>query len=329
MVIAHKKYIVELSKTMKSLATVFTLLFIVSGFAATIATTDARANVKPDFRNERPGTKDIIKARFDVRPGGTLYIDIDRGSIIIEASGDDEVYVELERDIRGVSSEEEKKILEQHEYDISKDGNNVVVESRFDDDGNGSWSWKKLHRKKKFKLTVTIRVPERFNIDFENGAGNVEIEDLEGMVVGRTGAGNIVIGDINGPVDISSGAGNINIESVVGYVDVRTGAGNITIDEVAGEINAQTGAGNVVATVTRQPREDSDLGTGAGNVTVYLADDIAVDVEAHSSLGSASCDFDLRVKGKWMSKSFGGELNGGGPSLTLHSGVGNVSLKRY
>ncbi|GMQ81309.1 MAG: DUF4097 family beta strand repeat-containing protein [Rhodothermia bacterium] len=314
---------------MKSLATVFLLLFIATTVASGSVTTDARANVKPDFQKEKPGTKDIIKARFDVRPGGTLYIDIDRGLIDIEASGDDEVYVELVRDVRGVSSDEEKAILEQHEYDISKDGNNVVIESRFDADNNGSWSWKRLRKKKIFKLTVTIRVPERYNIDFENGAGNVEIADLDGTVVGRTGAGNIVVGDINGPVDISSGAGNIDIESVVGYVDVRTGAGNITIDKVAGEIDAQTGAGNVVATVTRQPREDSDLGSGAGNVTVYLAEDIAVDVEAHSSLGSASCDFDLRVKGKWMSKSFGGELNGGGPLLTLHSGVGNVSLKRY
>ena len=310
---------------MKFLATVFLLLFV----AATVSPMISQANVKPDPRSDKPGTKDIIKARFDVRPGGTLYIDIDRGTIQIETSGDDEVYVELKRDVRGVSSEEEKEILEHHEYDISKDGNNVVVESRFDAENNGSWSWRRLRKKRVFKLTVTIRVPERYNIDFENGAGNVSIEDLDGMVVGRTGAGNIVVGDINGPVDISSGAGNIDIESVVGYVDVRTGAGNITIDDVAGEINAQTGAGNVVATVTSQPREDSDLGTGAGNVTVYLAEDIAVNVEAHSSLGSASCDFDLRVKGKWMSKSFGGELNGGGPALTLHSGVGNVSLKRY
>lgn len=314
---------------MKSLSTVFLLLFVATTFASSFVTTEVRANVKPDFRNEKPGTKDIIKVRFNVQPGGTLYIDIDRGLIEIEASGDDEVYVELERDVRGVSSEQEKQILEQHEYDISKDGNNVVVESRFDADDGGSWSWRRLHKKKIFKLTVTIRVPERYNIDFENGAGNVTIEDLDGTVVGRTGAGNIVVGDINGPVDISSGAGNINIASVVGYVDVRTGAGNITIDEVAGEIDAQTGAGNVVATVTSQPREDSDLGSGAGNVTVYLAEDIAVDVDAHSSLGSASCEFDLRVKGKWMSKSFGGEINGGGPALTLHSGVGNVSLRRY
>ncbi len=292
-------------------------------FIALLATaTLASAGVKP-------GTEDKIKFQFDVRQGGTLYLDIDRGSINVESSGDNAVYVELVREVMGVNEQDEKAILELHEYDVSQDGNNIVIESRFDEEDGDSWSWRKGRRKQKFRLTVTVRVPDRYNIDFESGAGNISIADLEGKVVGRTGAGNLTIGDINGPVDVHSGAGNIEIESVVGYVDVRSGAGNITIDEVAGQISAHTGAGNVIATVTQQPREDSELNTGAGNVTVYLASSIAVDVDAHSSLGSASCEFDLAVKGKWMSKSFGGRLNGGGPALTLHSGVGSVALKRY
>ncbi len=56
--------------------------------------------------------------------------------------------------------------------------------------------------------------------------------------------------------------------------------------------------------------------------------DIAVNVDARASLGTAKSDFDLKVKGKWMSKSFGGSLNGGGPALVIHSGVGNVELRR-
>jgi len=287
-----------------------------------MATAVAQAGVKPS-------TKDTIKAKFEVRSGGTLYLNIDRGTVEIESSGNNMVYIEMERVVSGANANDEKAILERHEYLMDQDGNNVIVESRFDDNRDESWSWSRLRKKNKFRLKVTVRVPETYNIDFETGAGDVEIEDLNGSVTGRTGAGSIVIGDINGPVDVSSGAGNIEIESVVGYVSVHSGAGNITVDEVAGEISAHTGAGNVIATVVRQPREDSHLRSGAGNVTVYLAEDIEVDVEATSSLGSASCDFGLTVKGKWLSKSFGGRINGGGPALTLHSGVGNVALKRY
>ncbi len=123
-------------------------------------------------------------------------------------------------------------------------------------------------------------------------------------------------------------SGNITIESIVGYARIRSGAGNIEIDEVEGEIYAKTGAGNIIATLTRQPLRASELTSGAGNVIVYMDDDIAVDVDAHARVGSARCDFGLKVTGKWMSKSFAGRINGGGPELSLRSGVGNVSLRR-
>lgn len=287
------------------------------------------AMASPARAGEKPQADDTVKFQFSVRPGGTLYLDLDFGNIEIESSGSNAVYVELERIVRGADAEEEKEILEMHEYDVSQDGNNIVIQSRFDEDGGDSWFRKNIRNKRKFRLNVTVRVPDTYNVDFESSAGNFTIADLKGKVFGRTGAGNLTIGNIDGPVEVQSGAGNVDIESVVGYVNVRTGAGNITIDEVAGQTIAHTGAGNVEATLTSQPDEDSELNSGAGNVTVYLARDIAVDVNGRSSLGSASCEFDLVVEGKWMSKSFNGSINGGGPALTLHAGVGNVALRRY
>ena len=154
------------------------------------------------------------------------------------------------------------------------------------------------------------------------------IEDLEGKVEGRTGAGNITIGRVHGEVDINSGSGNITVDGAVGQVAVTSGAGNVTLHDVAGEIRATTGAGNVVARITEQPDGNSRLESGAGNVTVYLKRDVGVDVDAVASVGSANTDFPLRVQGKWMHKSFSGDLNGGGPALRMRSGVGNVTLRK-
>ena len=273
------------------------------------------------------GEDDTIKRTFKVRPGGSLFLDIDRGTIRIRTISGSEVHVVLERRVKGVDDDEIKVFLERHEWGIRQDGNRILVDSRFEDEEN---TWGGGYRKKssKFRLNVTVLVPEHFNIDFLNGFGNVEIEDLVGEIVGRTGAGNIEIGDIEGSVDVITGAGNIVIDSVDGYVYARSGAGNVEIHEVAGKISATTGAGNIEVTMTRQPQGDSELSSGAGNVTVYMDADIAVDVSARASLGSARCDFNLKINGIWMSKSFEGRLNGGGPALVLHSCVGNVSLLR-
>lgn len=271
---------------------------------------------------------DTIKKSFAVRSGGRLYIDIDHGTISVQTISGNEVHVELERKVKGVDDEDLKVYLEKHEWEIRKDGNNIFVESKFDGDEDSRWRRSRRRKSGNFSLNVTVFIPENFNIDFENGAGNVEIEDLTGDINGITGAGNITIGDVKGTVDIVSGAGTIDIEEIDGIVRVRSGAGNIEIEEVTGEIEAHTGAGNIEVTLTEQPGGDSDLSSGAGNVTVFMDDDISVDVDARASLGSAKSDFDLRVSGKWMSKSFEGRINGGGPALVLRSGVGSVELLR-
>jgi len=269
--------------------------------------------------------RDTIKRSFDVRPGGTLVVDIDRGNIEVETTSGNTVYVEMERIVKVDSREEAKLVLEDHEWDMFRQGDDVRIESRFEPErGN----WRKWRDHDRFELRVRVRVPESYNVDFTNGAGNITIEDLDGQIEGQTGAGNIEIGTVRGTLEVHTGAGNVTVDGAQGRVEVNSGAGNVVLRNVDGEIRANTGAGNITAHITRQPEGNSRLESGAGNVTVYLDDDVSVDVDAVASVGSASTDFPLRVQGKWMHKSFSGEVNGGGPALRMRSGVGNVTLRR-
>ena len=271
--------------------------------------------------------QDSIKRSFEVASGGVLYLDIDRGNVEVETSSGNQVNIVLERDVDGASGDEKKEILERHEYSVERDGSDVVVESRFDQDDE-DWTWGRWRKKYRFSLHVRVQVPREYNVDFHTGAGNVEIADVRGDVDGRTGAGNITIGRIDGRVDVTSGSGNVDVEGAIGSIRAQSGAGNITLDNVSGDVRAMTGAGNVIARISSQPDGDSRLESGAGNVTAYVGGSVGLTVDAHASVGSANCDYDLRVRGKWMSKSFSGAINGGGPDLTMRSGVGNVSLRR-
>ena len=269
--------------------------------------------------------KDTIKKTFKVSPGGTLTLDLDRGNIEILTGASDEVKIEVVRIVGVESREQAKELLEAHQLEFEEDGEDVSLQSRFDED---AWNWKRWRDKDRFRMSVTVLIPHEYDVEVNSGAGNIKIESLEGLVDVRTGAGNVDIGHIRGSVDVSTGSGNISLSSVEGGVDIRAGAGNISIGDVRGEVDAHTGAGNISARITRQPGNDSNLMTGAGNVTAYLANDISVNVDAVAKVGSCSTDFPLKVKGKWMSKSFAGDINGGGPDLVLRSGVGNVTLKQ-
>lgn len=272
--------------------------------------------------------QEAIKRSFDVNPGGTLVLDIDQGTIRVEPSSDRKVSVEMIRRVKGASDQKVKEILSRHDYVIETRGNKVVVDSRFDRDSDGDGAWKRWKNDSNFSLEVTVLVPRTFDVEFTTGAGNISIADLEGTVRGRTGAGNIVLGEINGSIEISSGAGNIDVAGARGMIYAESGAGNITLENVQGKINVGTGAGNVIASITKSLSGDSELSSGAGNVTVYLDRSVGARVDGQASIGSAKTDFNLKVQGKWMSKSFEGSVNGGGPSLSIHSGVGNVSLKK-
>jgi hypothetical protein len=280
--------------------------------------------VAADFGDVR----DTLKEVFKVRPGGTLYLDMDRGNIEIVSRRGNEVLIEMERLVDSGSRTQAKDVLEGHRHEMTQRGNDIHVSSRVDEEDGGGRRWGRWRGENRLRIRVVVQVPERYNIEFTTGAGNVRVNAVEGLVKGRTGAGNIVLGAVRGPVDISSGSGNVDVEGAVGRVAVSTGAGNIKLLNLQGDVRVSTGAGNIEAEITRQPEGDSRLESGAGNVTVFLAPRIAVDAEGVASVGSASTDFPLRVDGKWMRRSFEGPINGGGPSLRLRAGVGNVSLRK-
>lgn len=272
-----------------------------------------------------PDVRDVVKRSFKVRPGGTLFIDIDHGNVEVRSGGRDVVQVEVERIVDVEDREKAKALLERHDLVIEQHGDDVTVESMVNRE-EGLWTMLRSHVDLKVRVYVTI--PERFDVDFSTGAGNVSIDNVGGSVNGETGAGNVSVGAVRGKVSVSSGSGNISIQGAEQLVEANTGAGNVEVRSSRGQVRISTGAGNITAYITEQPREESKLTTGAGNVTVYLHEDIGVRVDAEASMGSANTDFPLEVHGKWMSKSFGGAVNGGGPGLHLRAGVGNVSLRK-
>ena len=282
--------------------------------------------MQPAVGDDRNDIKHTIKKTFEVDDGGTLELDVDRGNIFIRTGRSAEVRFEIERTIAVENEKDAKKIFDKHDVNFVHKSSGVRMESRFE---KGTWNWKHWKNKDQFRVKVTVTIPEEYDIEVVAGAGNVSVASLNGDVEIATGAGNISIDHISGDVEVASGTGNVGVKSIEGPVEIATGAGNVELGDVAGELSVTTGAGNIVARISQQPADDSEIVTGAGNVTAYLADDIGIEVRAVARVGSCSTDYPFKITGKWMKKSFEGELNGGGPSLSLEAGVGNVTLKRF
>ena len=171
----------------------------------------------------------------------------------------------------------------------------------------------------------------------ETGGGGIEIRQCAGKVKVSTGGGSVDLSEIGGPATIETGGGTIRLTSAKGHVHAETGGGGIELYGVP-SAGAETGAGGITVKLvnTGGERRDSDLETAAGDITLYIASDVAVNLRASVDMGNGhriTSDFPeihVRSEGDQWSKSLSAEgaLNGGGPLVKVHTSTGDICIKR-
>lgn len=172
----------------------------------------------------------------------------------------------------------------------------------------------------------------------EAGGGNVEIKHCAGRVKASTGGGNIDLGDIGGAAEIETGGGSIRLTSAKGAVRARTGGGTIDLYGVP-SARVETGAGGITVKFvnTGAERGDSMIETSAGDITVYIASDVAISVRASVDLGnghritSELPDIHINSEGdQWGPRTLNaeGKLNGGGPVVKVRTTTGDICFRR-
>jgi DUF4097 and DUF4098 domain-containing protein YvlB len=172
----------------------------------------------------------------------------------------------------------------------------------------------------------------------ETGGGGIEVRQCTGKVKAETGGGNIDLGDIGGPAEIETGGGTIHLASAKGHVHAQTGGGGIELYGVP-SARVETGAGGIVVKFvkTGAPASDSKLETSAGDITVYIAADVALSIRASVDLGNGhhiTSEFpDIHVASegdKWGPRTLNaeGNLNGGGPVLKVRTTTGDICFRR-
>ncbi len=174
----------------------------------------------------------------------------------------------------------------------------------------------------------------------ETGGGSIRVDKCSGPVKATTGGGSVDLGEIGGPAEIETGAGSIRLASAKGRVQAQTGGGSIQLDG-ATSVQAETSAGGIVVKLLSSNgagvRNNSTLETSAGDITVYLANDLAISIRAEIEIANGHTirsDFsDIRVStegGPWGPKTVTaeGQLNGGGPVLKVRTNSGNVNFRR-
>ena len=128
---------------------------------------------------------------------------------------------------------------------------------------------------------------------------------MSGEVELRTGDGSIDVTGGKGRLRVETGDGRIRVENFDGDADARTGDGRITLDGNFSRLAARTGDG----TISLSLPEGANATVETDGESVYN-DGVAV----------AETDAESRVR-RWR-------VGGGGQTLTLRTGDGQIILRR-
>jgi Putative adhesin len=168
------------------------------------------------------------------------------------------------------------------------------------------------------------------NAEVQTGSGDVKLRSISGEVQVKTGSGNVRAHEISGSVRGGTGSGDVEIqETGSGDIEMHTGSGNITARGIQGGFHGETGSGDITAEGTQHG--SWDIRTGSGNVRIRLPGNAAFDADISTSSGSVDvgAPVEMTVQGRIgdMHKSIRGKVRGGGPSLRVHTGSGDIHIE--
>jgi hypothetical protein len=300
----------------------------VAGLGMACAALLAAAVLAPGARAEEWTKSYSVSGRAQVR------VETNDGSVNISTS--DSKQVEFVVDYEGF---ELNKTLH---VDSRQDGDSVQINARTL--GHWGFSWGGKGR----RIRIEVRMPKDADLQIDTGDGSVNTQSISGRVKIHTGDGSVRAQAVNGDVDIDTGDGSITLEGAKGDIRLRTGDGHIDARDLDGKVDATSGDGHIKLAgrldalniktgdggidARLQPgskiASSWSIRTGDGSVDMVLPADLQANIDASTSDGHISLGIPVTVEGTFSNSQIHGKMNGGGQSLTIHTGDGSIRLSK-
>jgi DUF4097 and DUF4098 domain-containing protein YvlB len=240
-------------------------------------------------------TESNLEKTFSVKPGGLLFMNVDRGSISINTADRTDVVIEVKRRISGVSAATAQDALAAHEVTFDQEGDRVQVQAKFKPGFRASSN----RAAQKLQVEYRVLAPKQFNLDLLTSAGDISSTDLEGNAKVKTAAGGLKFESIKGNFDGLTSAGDINLTAATGPVAVKTSGGSIHLGQVDADTRAETSAGEITVKAAK-----AKLNAKTSGGEIHLGQ-LEGPTEAQTSAGA------IRVKvaqATLAAKTSGGEI---------------------
>jgi hypothetical protein len=277
--------------------------------------------------------EDFTKS-FDVSGRANVRVETNDGSVRVTAG--DSKQVEFRVEYHGYQLGKDLRI------DARQEGGKTELTARV----TGHWGFNWGHNSR--GLHIEVRMPRDADLQVESGDGAVQAESINGTVNVHTGDGSVKAYSLNGTIDLHTNDGSITAENLKGDMRLRTGDGSIEARNLDGKVEADSGDGHIRiagrfdalnvrtgdGSVDTHVLPGSKMGTswtirtGDGSVDLVLPSDFQTNIDASTGDGHISLGIPVTIEGTFKNSEMHGKMNGGGQTLTIHTGDGSIRLSK-
>lgn len=301
-------------------------------------------------------SEEKVNQQIDARPGGKLIVEVDFGTVNVNAGADSKVTVDAFRRINFGDEAAEKEYLAEAPVAVTANGNTITVRARSSKEARHHH----FHHTS-MDARYTVRVPKNFSAELntgggdlsatelagdiradsgggdltfshtqgavsaKSGGGSIKLDGCDGATEVKTGGGDIVLANGHGVLRARTGGGSVQVRTLAGDADVATGGGELTLQKIDGAIAAETSGGAITASVTTAPLKEISLESSGGSIDLVIPRTAAADITAETGDGGITSDLPLAVT-KTGGNHLRGKLNGGGTPVVLRTSSGSISI---
>ncbi len=198
---------------------------------------------------------------------------------------------------------------------IAQNGNDITIGERHSGE-----------RYRNISIDYEVTLPRASSIEASTGSGDVELQDVGLRFKGSSGSGSVRARNVQGPANLDTGSGDIELtQSAPGDVRAQTGSGNIRLNNISGGLKAGTGSGDIE--VSGNPATDWKVDTGSGSVRLTVGSSAHFTLNASTGSGTIRTQQPIAMQGELNHHHVSGTVNGGGPTLRISTGSGDVEIK--
>jgi DUF4097 and DUF4098 domain-containing protein YvlB len=217
------------------------------------------------------------KRELNMEAKGIQVLDIScgAGALVIEGKEQQDIKVEAEIEIEGISDKKAKEFIKDKiELSLELKGTVAYLKSKIND---SFWGPKDV------RVNLIVTLPPHLNLKVDDGSGSTRLRHMDGDVSIKDGSGSIEVRDTKGNLTIVDGSGSIDVRNIQGDVTVKDGSGGISAEKIGGDLTLMDGSGSIeVSGVDGNVLVDD----GSGSIDIH---DVEKDVTIASD-GSGSCN---------------------------------------